>query len=131
MTRTRGQAAADEIGARFVQLDVTDDASVAAARDAVEAAGRLDVLVNNAGYRRAASSPTLETDIAELTDIVETNRSAWARVTLAFLPLLERSSASGDRERVEQPRLARQHNRAGQPPERFTAAWTTRSRRRG
>src|SRR4051812_29291764 len=42
----RGSAAASELGARFVALDVTDDASVAAAADAV---GSLDVLVNNAG----------------------------------------------------------------------------------
>jgi len=42
----RGQAAADEIGARFVQLDVTDDASVSAAFAQLDA---LDVLVNNAG----------------------------------------------------------------------------------
>src|SRR6516225_5437890 len=46
-----GQAAADELGARFVQLDVTDDASVTAAAALVTAAtgGRLDVLINNAG----------------------------------------------------------------------------------
>lgn len=45
----RGQAAAKELGARWVQLDVTDDASVAAALAQVEADGGLDVLVNNAG----------------------------------------------------------------------------------
>ena len=46
----RGRQAAAEIGARFVQLDVTDDASVRDALAAVDAAeGRLDVLVNNAG----------------------------------------------------------------------------------
>jgi hypothetical protein len=31
----RGQQAADAVGARFVQLDVTDDASVAAAIETV------------------------------------------------------------------------------------------------
>jgi NAD(P)-dependent dehydrogenase (short-subunit alcohol dehydrogenase family) len=47
--RRRGQAAADALGARFVQLDVTDDASVAAAAEQVGAQTGLDVLINNAG----------------------------------------------------------------------------------
>src|SRR5580704_5611281 len=42
----RGQQAASQLGARFVPLDVTDDASAAAAADRV---GELDVRVNNAG----------------------------------------------------------------------------------
>jgi NAD(P)-dependent dehydrogenase (short-subunit alcohol dehydrogenase family) len=46
---TRGRAAAGEPGAGLVALDMTDDASVAAACTQVEAAGGLDVLVNNAG----------------------------------------------------------------------------------
>jgi NAD(P)-dependent dehydrogenase (short-subunit alcohol dehydrogenase family) len=45
-----GEAAAAELGARFVPLDITDDASV---RDALriieEHEGRLDVLIDNAG----------------------------------------------------------------------------------
>jgi NAD(P)-dependent dehydrogenase (short-subunit alcohol dehydrogenase family) len=46
----RGAAAAAELGARFVQLDVTDDASVGSALQAIgEREDRLDVLVNNAG----------------------------------------------------------------------------------
>ncbi|MGO4754797.1 SDR family NAD(P)-dependent oxidoreductase, partial [Streptomyces sp. 2MCAF27] len=46
---TRGRRAAERLGARMVLIDVTDDASVAAAAKAVEADGGLDVLVNNAG----------------------------------------------------------------------------------
>ena len=51
----RGHEAAGEFGARFVQLDVTDDASVAAAFAQIEADGGLDVLVNNAtsGWSRS------------------------------------------------------------------------------
>ena len=46
----RGQRAADELGAHFIKLDVTDDASVTAAADELaRQAGGLDVLINNAG----------------------------------------------------------------------------------
>ncbi len=46
----RGEAAATKLGAQFVQLDVTDDASVEAALSVIdEREGHPDVLVNNAG----------------------------------------------------------------------------------
>jgi short subunit dehydrogenase len=44
----RGRRAAERLGARFVQLDVTDDASVAAAVKTIEADGGLGVPVTNA-----------------------------------------------------------------------------------
>jgi NADP-dependent 3-hydroxy acid dehydrogenase YdfG len=51
----RGQAAAAELGGQFVQLDVTDDASVQAAMHVIdEREGHLDVLVNNAGVSASA-----------------------------------------------------------------------------
>ena len=82
----RGEKAAAELGARFVQVDVTDDASVAAALAAIDAAeGRLDVLVHNAGI--------LETEVdgpAALRSF-DVNAVGMVRVTEAALPLLRRS----------------------------------------
>jgi len=86
----KGQAAAEELGARFVLLDVTDDASVAAAAERVAAEGGLNVLVNNAGIvglRKAV--PDMTADDVRL--VFETNVFGIVRVTRAFLPLLEHS----------------------------------------
>lgn len=93
----RGAAAADALGARFVQLDVTDDASVAAAVATVEAGGGLDVLVNNAGIEVRSPQGTI-IGAADLTadvtrEVFETNVFGLVRVTHAFLPLLDRSPA--------------------------------------
>ena len=88
----RGRAAADELGARFVQLDVTDDASVAAAAETIAAAGGLDVLVNNAGISGSHSSPDQLTG-ADALEVLDTNVAGVVRTTTAFLPLLRRSSA--------------------------------------
>ena len=53
--RQRGEAAARELGGTFVEIDPTDDDSVDAAAARVgDEYGRLDVLINNAGTRRAA-----------------------------------------------------------------------------
>ncbi|WP_314177915.1 SDR family NAD(P)-dependent oxidoreductase [Streptomyces winkii] len=94
----RGRRAAEELGARTVQLDSTDDASVDAAVKAVEAGGGLDVLVNNAGVQEELSDGEVVAGAAELTaDVMrktfETNVIGTVRVTHAFLPLLRRSSA--------------------------------------
>jgi NAD(P)-dependent dehydrogenase (short-subunit alcohol dehydrogenase family) len=93
----RGQKAADELGGRFVPVDVTDDASVAAAAKAVEAEGGLDVLVNNAGIEpRTADGgfiPAAEATADSVRAIFETNVFGQVRMLHAFLPLLERSAA--------------------------------------
>jgi len=83
----RGREAASELGATFVQLDVTDDDSVAAALAAVsERSGRLDVLVNNAGV-----SSAVEPSGPEALRVYDTNVIGVVRVTEAALPLLGRS----------------------------------------
>jgi NAD(P)-dependent dehydrogenase (short-subunit alcohol dehydrogenase family) len=94
----RGRRAAEQLGAgaRPVQLDVTDDVSVAAAVQAIEADGGLDVLVNNAGIE--ARGPNNEVvGAADVTadmmrEVFETNVFGIVRVTHAFLPLLQRSA---------------------------------------
>ena len=93
----RGQAAAERLGARFIWLDVTDDASVVVAAKAIEADGGLDVLVNNAGIEGRASGnavigPADET-AEHMRALFDTNVFGIVRMLHAFVPLLARSAA--------------------------------------
>jgi NAD(P)-dependent dehydrogenase (short-subunit alcohol dehydrogenase family) len=93
----RGRAAEAELAitgdVRFVQLDVTDNASVAACVRLVrEMFGHLDVLVNNAGVALGSPKPS-ETQVEDLRAVYETNVFAVVRVTNAFLPLLRNATA--------------------------------------
>src|SRR5690349_17642461 len=93
----RGAQAAERLGARFVQIDVTDDASVAAAAKQIEADGGLDVLVNNAGIEERTATNAVpgaaEITADQMRQLFETNVFGVVRVTHAFLPLLLRSAA--------------------------------------
>ena len=82
----RGKEAASELGARLVQLDVTDDSSVETALGLVaENEGHLDVLVNNAGISTAnVSGPAA-------LKVFDTNAIGLIRVTQASLSLLAKS----------------------------------------
>lgn len=104
----RGTAAvevlkAEGIDARFEQLDVTDDLSIAAAAHRIGTdPGRLDVLVNNAGAlleriaRSGAGQASPSKPSATEVDIVRatyaTNVFGAIAVTNALLPLLRLSS---------------------------------------
>ncbi|MEH0824899.1 SDR family NAD(P)-dependent oxidoreductase, partial [Micromonospora sp. CPCC 205714] len=77
-----------------VPLDVTDDASVAAAARLLETeAGGLDVLVNNAGVTGGTPQHPGEVDLATIRTAVEVNVIGVVRVTEAMLPLLRRSAS--------------------------------------
>jgi NAD(P)-dependent dehydrogenase (short-subunit alcohol dehydrogenase family) len=93
----RGQTAAQQLGARLVQLDVTDDESVTAAAELIEELGGLDVLVNNAGIEGRGENNAIIGAEAATADMVrevfDTNVFGVVRVTHALLPLLQRSPA--------------------------------------
>lgn len=90
----RGRAAATKLGARFVQIDVTDEDSVKAASAFVrEDAGHLDVLVNNAGIA-GAGKQVGEVTGADMQTTYDTNVFGVVRTTHAFLPLLQAGDAA-------------------------------------
>jgi len=79
--------------ARVFELDVTDAEAAATAVDfAVAEFGRIDVVVNNAGY--ANSAPIEEVDPADFRAQIEANLFGVVNVTRAALPVL-RAQRSG------------------------------------
>jgi NAD(P)-dependent dehydrogenase (short-subunit alcohol dehydrogenase family) len=85
------------IDAFGVALDVTSgESAAAAAQDIEQTAGRLDVLVNNAGisgpFDGGTQDPTtLDLDVVRT--VLDTNVFGVVRVTNAMLPLLRRSES--------------------------------------
>ena len=105
----KGQTAAKSVGAdaRAVQLDVTDQASIAAAAERIrKELGRLDVLVNNAAIsrtRRLAGMSVAEyakstrpsiVSLDEVRAVWETNVFGVLAVSQAMLPLLREAPAA-------------------------------------
>lgn len=74
---------------RVLTLDVTDPESI---RQAIEAAGPLDALVNNAGFGSAA--PFEVTPMPTIRELFETNTFGTMAVTQAVLPQFRERSAS-------------------------------------
>ncbi len=77
---------------RAVALDVTDErAAIAAVQLAVDVFGRLDVLVNNAGYGNLAAIE--DTTIQDFRAQLETNLFGVVNLTKAAIPVMRRQGA--------------------------------------
>jgi NAD(P)-dependent dehydrogenase (short-subunit alcohol dehydrogenase family) len=105
----RGEAAAKEVGpdAHALQLDVTDQASIATAAERIrEEFGRLDALVNNAAISNTKMPPDMSVEeyskstrpsnvsLDALRAVFETNVFGVVAVTQAMLPLLREAPAA-------------------------------------
>lgn len=75
-----------------VQLDVTDDASVQAARERVGSkTDILDVLINNAGINGGWPQSSLDASMDQFKTVFDTNLYGVVRVTQAFIDLLRKA----------------------------------------
>jgi NAD(P)-dependent dehydrogenase (short-subunit alcohol dehydrogenase family) len=85
----RGLAEKDALPIHVLEMDVTDDASVERAVDAVVAkAGRIDVAINNAGYYLSGLEEAVTTEQARR--LMDTNFLGPVRVNRAVLPHMRR-----------------------------------------
>ena len=97
--KARGEEAAQKLAAldvqaTFVELDVTDEMSIArAAQSLAETFGRLDILINNAGISGGNANLPSATDLAVMRTVYTTNVFGVVAVTKAMLPLLRQSQA--------------------------------------
>jgi NAD(P)-dependent dehydrogenase (short-subunit alcohol dehydrogenase family) len=79
-------------GVNMVRLDVTDDASVeAAVKEAVQKAGRIDVLVNNAGAGIAGGA--VESSIPQAQALFDANFFGAIRLIRAIVPHMRKQRA--------------------------------------
>ncbi len=89
--KDQGSAAAAKLkNTSFLELDITDEASVARAAKAVS---KLDVLINNAGMIAEGDQDILSIRPEVVARTIETNALGALRVSQAFVPHLLKSSA--------------------------------------
>ena len=95
----KGLEAAEQLKAQgltnveAIEIDVTSDASVKAARETIgNKTDVLDALVNNAGISGGLPQKALEATMEQLKTVFDTNVIGVARVTQAFIDLVKKSA---------------------------------------
>jgi NAD(P)-dependent dehydrogenase (short-subunit alcohol dehydrogenase family) len=89
----RGRAAADELGAEFLRLDVADGASVDRCFGTVDGEhGRLDVLINNAAIDYDTWQRGVDADLTVVHQAFETNLFGAWRCCLRAVSLMKRNA---------------------------------------
>jgi Short-chain dehydrogenases of various substrate specificities len=87
-TKMRAVQSGENLPIKIIQLDVTSDKSV---REAIQSilseSGRIDVLVNNAGFGLVGAFEELDMD--EIKQQYETNFFGVIRVTQAVIPIMK------------------------------------------
>jgi 3alpha(or 20beta)-hydroxysteroid dehydrogenase len=117
-----GRAVADQLGARYVSLDVTSEAAWA---DAVASIGGLDVLVNNAGIMRVA--PLLDTDLETFRKVVDTNLVSAFLGMKAVVPSMQ-ARGGGSIVNFSSPQgLEGRHGMSAYTPSKFGVRGLTRT----
>ncbi|MRX69959.1 NAD(P)-dependent dehydrogenase, short-chain alcohol dehydrogenase family [Flavobacterium resistens] len=79
---------------KAIQIDVTNQESVLAAKNSIEKEqGKLDILINNAGVLGAMPQNSSTTSIENIQETFDTNFFGVIRVTQLFLDLLKKSDS--------------------------------------
>jgi NAD(P)-dependent dehydrogenase (short-subunit alcohol dehydrogenase family) len=92
-TSRRGSRAGGRRSYDMLSLDVTDDESVdAAVAEVIQADGRIDLLVNNAGFTTAPAGAE-ESSIDQARSIFDTNFFGIVRMTRAVVPHMRRQGS--------------------------------------
>lgn len=93
ITAVRDEILAAGGDAFVLRCDVTQDADIAAAQQAVvERCGRIDILVNNAGIL-SGGKPWFEHSREDMDRFLQVNFMGYFLITKAFYPLLKNSTA--------------------------------------
>jgi len=88
--RTKGEAAAKELGAEFLLMDISNEQSIEiASAELMTRTQKLDALVNNAGVFIERQDEGIAVSSAIIKQTFETNTVGAFLVTRAMLPLLE------------------------------------------